>query len=47
MGVVHVIVILLRALLLPRVTLAAEDLALRWQFGVLRQFGEASVSAAA
>ena len=35
MGVVRVIVILLRAVLLPRAVLAAEILALRHQLGVL------------
>jgi len=35
MGVVRVIVILLRAFLLPRSALAAENLALRQQLGVL------------
>jgi hypothetical protein len=37
MGVVRVIVILLRALLLPRAALAVENLALRQQLGVLRR----------
>ena len=37
MGVVRVIVILLRAFLLPRATLAAEILALRHQLGVLQR----------
>jgi putative transposase len=37
MGVVRVIVILLRAFLLPRATLAAELLALRHQLGVLQR----------
>jgi hypothetical protein len=37
MGVVRVIVILLRAFLLPRATLGAETLALRHQLGVLQR----------
>ena len=37
MGVVRVIVILLRAFLLPRATLLAENLALRHQLGVLQR----------
>jgi hypothetical protein len=37
MGVVRVIVILLRAFLLPRVVLAVENLALRQQLGVLQR----------
>jgi len=37
MGVVRVIVILLRAVLLPRATLAAETLALRHQLGILQR----------
>jgi hypothetical protein len=37
MGVVRVIVILLRAFLLPRAALAAENLALRQQLGVLQR----------
>jgi hypothetical protein len=36
MGVVRVIVILFRAFLFPRATLAAETLALRHQLGVLQ-----------
>ncbi len=37
MGVVRVIVILLRAFLLPRAALAAEILALRHQLGILNR----------
>ena len=37
MGVVRVIVILLRAFVLPRAALAAENLALRQQLGVLQR----------
>ena len=44
MGVVRVIVILLRAVLLPRAALAAGNLALRQQLGVLQRSAKRQIA---